>query len=63
MTPIERLFLWWRRKNAPAPLHSCEGDPCLICVTLRAYQPKAVDDIFTSKPMLWALRQWEEEEE
>lgn len=63
MTPFERLFWWWRRRTAPAgPLHACNRDPCLECVTLQYYMPKTLDEIFTSKPMLWALRNMEEEE-
>lgn len=66
MTPFQRLFWWWRGRTAPAaPLHQCawdDPDPCLNCLTLQHYTPKAIDEIFTSKPLLWALRQREEEE-
>lgn len=63
MTPFERLFWWWRRRTAPmGALHKCDGDPCLTCITIKYYTPKTIDEIFTSKPMLWALRNMEEEE-
>ena len=57
------LWLWFKWRN-PTPFNqhaTCTPEEhSLVCVTMTAYFPMLADNVFSSKPYIWSLRNEQE---